>query len=366
MLKRTITAFALVILVFSLIATSVPQSAKAQSKTYKIALSVPGLSFPFFVIMAKQMQDEAKKLGDVTVDVLDGQNDTAKQTADLESVIASKYDGLVVSPLTVDSMEPAVKEVSDAKIPIITVDRDVNDSKTLTLAHVGADNVQGGREQGWEIMKLFPKGATLFNLTGTPGASPAIDRAKGLHDVLDSHPEYKFAAEQTGQFTRDQGNKVAEAMLSAQANPPDVINAANDDMALGVIEALRGKNLNGKVTVIGFDAITESLQAILKGDQTADVDQYPGAQSSTALDMLEAYLTKGTKPTQHDTYLPPVLIDKKNLPCAAFYGDLMSAMATQAAAGSTPIPVATVDPSLCKPLTGPAGAAATMAATAAK
>ena len=138
----------------------------------------------------------------------------------------------------------------------------------------------------------------------------------------------------------------------------------NFSCGIGIFAIVYGKRK--KVSVIGFDAITESLQAIQKGDQTADVDQYPGAQSSTALDMLEAYLTKGTKPTQHDTYLPPVLIDKNNLPCAAFFGDLMKAMATQAAAGSTPMPVATVDPSMCKPLTGPAGAAATMAATAAK
>jgi ABC-type sugar transport system substrate-binding protein len=360
MFKKFLTVVVLVVLALSLVVTNSSfgsQPVKAQGKTYKIALSVPGLNFPFFVIMAKQFQDEAKKLGDVTVDVLDGRDDTAKQTADLESVIALKYDGLVVSPRDANAMQPAVKAVSDAKIPVITVDRKLNDA-TVSMAHVGADNVQGGKEQGWYIMKLFPKGATIFNLTGTPGASPAIDRAKGLHDVLDPHPEYKIVAEQTGNFTRDGGNKVAEAMLAAQPNPPDVINAANDDMALGVIEALRGKSLNGKVTVIGFDAITESLQAIIKGDQTADIDQFPGAQSATALDMLEAFLTKGTKPAQHDTFLPPVLIDKNNLPCAAFFGDLMSAMATQAAAsGATPMAMPTVDKSMCAPLAAPTAAA---------
>jgi len=342
-------------LVVALIATSSAgiQPARAQAKTYKIALSVPALSFPFFVIMAKQVQDHAKQLGNVTVDILDGQNKTDKQTADLESVIAAKYDGLIVSPLTADSMEPAVKEVVDAKIPVVTVDRNINNGPTLTMAHVGADNVMGGQEQGWYIMKMYPKGATIFNLTGTPGSSPAIDRAKGLHMVLDEHPEYKIVAEQTGQFTRDEGNKVAEALLAAQANPPDVINAANDDMALGVIEVLRAKNLNGKVAVIGFDAITESLQAIQKGDQTADIDQFPGAQSSKALDILIAFLDKGTKPEKHDVFLPPVLIDKNNLPCAAFYGDMVAAMGTPEA-GAAAAPVATVDPELCKPLTAPA------------
>ena len=356
MFKKSFIALAMKVLLVALIVTSGAfgvHPVKAQAKTYKIALSVPGLNFPFFVIMAKQFQDEAKKLGDVTVDVFDGRDDTAKQTADLESIIAQKYDGLVVSPRDAVAMQPAVKEVVDAKIPVITVDRKLDDA-TLSFAHVGADNVMGGREQGWYIMKMFPKGAVIFNLLGTPGASPAIDRAKGLHEVLDPHPEYKIVAEQTGNFKRDDGNKVAEAMLSAQPNPPDVINAANDDMALGVIEALKGKNLNGKVAVIGFDAITESLQAIMKGDQTADIDQFPGAQSATALDMLEAFLTKGTKPAQHDTFLPPVLIDKNNLPCAAFFGELQAAIATQsAAAGGTPPAIPTVDKSLCAPLTAP-------------
>ena len=354
MFKKSNTALVVKVLLVSLIvATSVlgMGPAHAQAKTYKIALSVPGLNFPFFVIMAKQFQDEAQKLGNVTVDVFDGRDDTAKQTADLESIIAQKYDGLVVSPRDAVAMQPAVKEVVDAKIPVITVDRNLADP-TITLAHVGADNVMGGREQGWYIMKLFPKGAVIFNLLGTPGSSPAIDRAKGLHEVLDPHPEYKIVAEQTGNFKRDDGNKVAEAMLAAQSAPPDVINAANDDMALGVIEALKGKNLNGKVAVIGFDAITESLQAIMKGDQTADIDQFPGAQSATALDMLEAYLSKGTKPAQHDTFLPPVLIDKNNLPCAAFFGDLQAALATEAA-GATPAPIATVDKAMCAPLTAP-------------
>ena len=74
----------------------------------------------------------------------------------------------------------------------MTIDRRV-DKVPGILAHVGADNVKGGEAQGKLIMKLFPDGATIMNLQGQPGASPAIDRNKGLHNVLDpAADKYKF------------------------------------------------------------------------------------------------------------------------------------------------------------------------------
>ena len=80
---------------------------------------------------------------------------------------------------------------------MVTIDRRVESVPGL-LAHVGADNVKGGEAQGELIMKLFPDGATIINLQGQPGASPAIDRNEGVHNVLDQHADkYKFVFEQT-------------------------------------------------------------------------------------------------------------------------------------------------------------------------
>ncbi|MCB0022867.1 MAG: substrate-binding domain-containing protein, partial [Caldilinea sp.] len=72
----------------------------AEGQTYRIAFSVPAMSFPFFVHMEKQVRDEAAKMGNVEIITLDGQDDTTKQVADLEGVIAQGYDGLIVSPRT--------------------------------------------------------------------------------------------------------------------------------------------------------------------------------------------------------------------------------------------------------------------------
>jgi ribose transport system substrate-binding protein/inositol transport system substrate-binding protein len=222
-------------------------------------------------------------------------------------------NGIVISPNDVDALAPATQEAVDAKIPVVTIDRRVNKVPGI-LAHVGADNVKGGEAQGQLIEKLFPNGATVMNLQGQSGASPAIDRNKGLHNVLDLAKEkYKFIFEDTAGFDRAKGLTMTESALAGMAKPPDVIVAANDDMALGALEALKARNLLGKVKLIGFDALPEALGQIRAGNMTATIEQLPGGQVRGALQTLVAFLRDGKKPDQQVTLLTPIAITSDNL-----------------------------------------------------
>ena len=142
-----------------------------EAKPLTIMASVPGLNFPFFVHMMNEMKASAEELGDITVIESDGQDQTPKQTADVETAITQGVDGIVISPREVDAMAPAIQQAVDAGIPVVTIDRRV-DFVPGVLAHVGADNVKGGEAQGELIMSLFPDGATIINLQGTPGREP--------------------------------------------------------------------------------------------------------------------------------------------------------------------------------------------------
>src|SRR4051812_7691131 len=296
--------------------------ANAAGKPLTILESAPDLAFPFFVHMMNQMKAEAAKLGDIEVIESDGQRSSTKQTADVEAAIAKKVDGIVISPNEVDAMAPALQEAVDAGIAVVTIDRRV-DKVPGILAHVGADNVKGGEAQGELIVKLFPKGANVMNLQGQSGASPAIDRNKGVHNVLDKAADkYKFVFEDTAGFDRAKGLAMTESALAGMASPPDVIVAANDDMALGALEALKGRNLTGKVALIGFDALPEALAAIKAGTLTATIEQMPGGQSRGAVDTLVAFLRDGTKPAQQVTLLTPIAITKDNLDQAERMGEV--------------------------------------------
>ena len=284
----------------------------AGAQDITVMTSVPGLNFPFFVHMLKAMQDEGKALDVKTIES-DGQNSAPKQTADVEAAVVQGVNGIVISPIDVNAMAPALQTAVDNDVPVVTIDRRVAGVNGIT-AHVGADNVKGGEAQGEWVMASFPNGATIINLQGQPGASPAIDRNKGLHNVLDAHKDkYKFVAEQTANFARDQGLSVTESLLTGLSTPPDVIVAANDDMALGAIEAVKGKGIADKVKVIGFDALPEALGAVRDGALAGTVEQFPGGQSRKAMQIMVEQLKDGKQPESDLVLLTPIMITKDNL-----------------------------------------------------
>ena len=295
---------------FALVALGPVQAAE---KHLTVLMSLPNLAFPFFVHMVNQAKDEANKIGDIDLIIADGQGSSPKQTADVEAGISKGVTGIVISPNDVDALAAAIQEAVDGKVPVVTIDRRVNKVPGI-LAHVGADNVKGGEAQGQLIEKLFPNGATVMNLQGQSGASPAIDRNKGLHNVLDqAKDKYKIVFEDTASFDRSKGLSVTESALAGMPKPPDVIVAANDDMALGALEALKARNLLGKVKLIGFDALPEALGQIKAGSMTATIEQLPGGQVRGALHALVGFLREGKKPEQQVTLLTPIAITSENL-----------------------------------------------------
>jgi ABC-type sugar transport system substrate-binding protein len=282
-------------------------AAARQDDQLQIVFSVPGLNFPFFVHMMNIARDTAADL-DVTLIEQDGQDDSATQSAGIESAIAQGVDGIVISPRDVEALAPAIQAAMDADIPVVTVDRAVSGADTL--AHVGADNVRGGEKQGEYLLQILPEGGQIIELQGTVGASPAIDRSKGFNSVIADKPEYEIVFQQTAAFRRDQGLTVTEQAL--QANPDvDAIVAANDDMALGAAEAAVGAGLD--IPIIGFDALPEALQAVQDGTLAATVEQFPGGQTAGAMEILVNYLRDGTEPEEHVRLIEPALITADNL-----------------------------------------------------
>lgn len=295
-------------------ATMIPSGTRpaAAQEPLKIAFSVPGLNFPFFVHMMNLAEQHAAEIGGIEFIPLDGQQNGApsstKQSADLEAVTAQDIDGIVISPNDADALAPAIQEAIDAGIVVVTVDRNVTDA--TTLAHVGADNVRGGELQGEYLVELLPDGGDIFELQGQPGATPAIDRHTGLNNILSQHDTIKVVVSQTAQFQRNQAVTVMEASLASNPEPKAVV-CANDDMAFGVAEVAEGQGL--AIPIIGFDALPEALQAIQDGSMAATIEQFPGGQATQAIDILVAFLRDGTEPAEHDTYLEPILLTADNL-----------------------------------------------------
>ena len=293
-------------------------AARPAAKQLTILLSVPALKFPFFVYMEHFFQQAAVQLGakyhvQIKVLVADALNSATKQTTDIEAAIAQKVDGVVISPLTTQSLVPAIKEVAKASIPLVTIDRET--AAGTTLAHVGADNVQGGLAEGNFVGQALHGKGDVVLLEGTPGSSPQIDRTKGIKEALAKYPGIHIVFDQTAQFDRATAITVVEAATSAVKHF-DAVVCENDDMALGAITALQGKGMLGKVIVTGYDALPAALAAVKAGTLAATVEQFPNKQDSEDLDILLNYILNKVKPMHHDNFITPIAISKANLAMA--------------------------------------------------
>ncbi|GAA0650033.1 inositol transport system substrate-binding protein [Brevundimonas lenta] len=279
----------------------------------RIAVSFHNMAEPFFVVMRRELMDEAETLG-VEVSVLDGQANSAKQSADIEAALVQGVKGVILAPTDVNALAPAVNSVLKESLPIITVDRRI-EGASAPVAHVGADNVAGGRLMVEWIVRTRPQGARIVLLTGQPGSSSAIDRTRGVKEALaKAGPSYALVAEQSANWSRDQGLTVTQNILtSLGGSRPDVILAENDDMAFGAIEALRTAGVTG-VSVLGFDATPEALGMIRSGAMALTVEQSPSRQIRTALRQIVGSIRDGGALTS--VSIEPVVITRETLSSA--------------------------------------------------
>lgn len=293
----------------------------AHADNERVVALFHNMAEPFFVFMNRELQDEAKKLK-VKLSVVDGQASSPKQSSDVSTALTQGVDGIIIAPTDAKAMVPALNEILAEKVPVVTVDRRVDGAKQ-SIPHVGADNVAGGRMMAEWVVSNFPDGANIVFLTGQPGSSSAIDRAKGVHEALSkAGPKYKIVAEQTANWARDQGLTVTQNVLtSLTGRPPQVILAANDDMALGAAEAVQSAGLGKQgIKVLGYDASPEALKKVRDGEMAATVEQSPGKQIRTALQLIVAKLRN--KVEIKSTAIEPILVTKSNLAAAARYGEL--------------------------------------------
>jgi inositol transport system substrate-binding protein len=284
----------------------------ARADNERIVAIFHNLAEPFFVFMGRELNVAAKE-EKVRVSVSDGQASSPKETSDVENALAQGVDGIILAPTDVKALVPAVNEILDAKVPIVTVDRRV-DGADKPVPLVGADNVKGGTMQAEWVVKNFPDGARVVYLSGAPGSSSGIDRAKGLHDAFAAAGgKYQIVAEQSANWARAQGLSVTDSVLTElSGKPPSVIIAANDDMALGAVEAVHSANLDKTGTkVIGFDATPDALAAIKAGRMSATLEQSPSKQIRTALHMLVDNIRKHTE--MKSVAITPILITADNL-----------------------------------------------------
>jgi len=288
--------------------------AGAQKKQLTIGVNFHNVAMTWMKFARDATMKKAEQMG-IKLIVMDGQNDVAKQTANMEDLIALGVDGIVVNPMDVNSLAPAINKAAKAGIPVATFDRAAVGANYSFF--VGCDDTAGGRMIADFVAKKIGGKGKIVLITGTPGSSPQLNRSKGFKEQLKKYPGLQIAFEQTGQFFREKGMTVMEDAITAVPDFKAVV-CQNDDMMMGAIQALKSAGISrNKYVITGYDGVPDGLRAVRDGLADCTV-QFPIGQVPEVFERLANFLN-GKPPAEKDYLMPPWIITKENLSTGDFY-----------------------------------------------
>ena len=274
------------------------------NKSITFALSTQANSF--MVKMREGAQKKADELG-LTINFQDASDDSATQANQLANAAATGAGAVIVNPTDSDAMAPAVKQLTDAKIPVVAVDRAVNNAEVSS--YIASDNVGGGKQAAKALSEAIHGEGEILVLQGKTGSSASRERGQGFDEGLKDSPNIKVVAKQTAEFERVKGLDVTTNLLQAHPNVKAIF-AENDEMALGAIEAL-GDKAGKDVIVVGFDGVEDALKAIKEGTMYASIAQQPADMAAQAV-VEASKLLKGEAATK-EMQVDVVTVTKDNV-----------------------------------------------------
>lgn len=267
----------------------------------------------FFIASAKALGAE------VIVQNADG--DIAKQTSQVENLISKKVDAIVIVPKDASTLTNACKEAHKAGIKIVAYDRLIK-SPDVDM-YISFDNERVGKMQGDALMAALPKG-NIYVMSGDPGDNNAKMFKAGAMSAIKPFVDkgaIKILGEQAVQgWKPENALKIAENVLTQFNNKIDGFLAPNDGTAGGIIQALAGQKMDGKVPVTGQDADVAAIRRIIAGTQLMTVYKSLNVIGTESAKITVA-LIKGQKPAQKvvkvegvdSVLLDPIAITKANI-----------------------------------------------------
>ncbi len=213
----------------------------------------------------------------------DAQQKQENQIKALRNFITQGVDVILFTGVVSTGWEEVLKEVNDEQIPLILVDRlpDCIDQIDYVAAFRGDFVEEGRRQVAWagEYLKKAGRGdeeVAVVIMEGTTGASAQVGRTEGNLAALANYPNMKVVGQQSGNFTRAEGQALMESWLKS-IDKIDVLIAQNDDMALGAIDAIKaaGKVPGKDIIIVGCDSVKAAFDAIVAGEMNATIECTP-------------------------------------------------------------------------------------------
>ena len=313
MLKRLTLGAAIAALALGLAA---PAAFAADKPVYGVLMKT--LSNPFWGAMEKGVDVGAKKAGvDIFLDAVESDQAAEPQLNACNTMLQKKPAAMITAAINSTILLPCLKQANEMKIPVVDLDNNLDPAITKKAGvdvafHIGSDNEAAGGKAADYLVSVLGKDAKgpVLVIEGLSGNITGEKRAHGFAEELKKEaPGLKIVASLPGDWDSLKAANITNDTLQRTPNLVAIF-CANDDMALGSVEAARSAGKD-KLIVIGVDGNTNAVKSIKAGRLNASVAQLPYLVGMEAVENVKKVLAGGKVPVM--TYVPTLVLTKQVL-----------------------------------------------------
>ena len=250
----------------------------------------------FFNQMNSGAESAATSNGDKLV-IFNANNDPAAQNSAIETYIQQGVDGIVIVAIDVNGIMPAVKQATDAGIPVAAVDAVLPDGPHS--AQVGVNNAKAGADMGDFFLSYLGSdmgGSAKIGVVGALNSSIQNIRQAGFVDKITGANGVVEAGVVDGRNVQDIALTAAENLITAN---PDMtaIYATGEPALLGAVAAVESQGKQDSVKIFGWDLTAQAIRGIDQGYVAAVIQQDPAGMGAAAVNALNTITEGGSVDT---------------------------------------------------------------------
>lgn len=242
-----------------------------KTKTAKIGILIHSYENERWSKDKTYLVDNLKQQGaEVMLEVAD--NDQQRQINQAAEMIKNGAQVLIVVPIDQDQAAKIVELAHAANVKVIAYDRMINGCKLDYF--ITANSTRIGEQQAAYLTSLQPKGnyALIGGSKSDNNSSRLFLGQMNVFQPLMENGDVQLVYSEFGdQWSKEDGYRQAKIILDRYADGLTGIICGNDNQALGALDALKEKGLEGKVMVAGQDAELPNLKEIMRGNQTCTI-----------------------------------------------------------------------------------------------
>lgn len=334
-MKKLISMFMVIVMVFALGACGKKDDAKTDSKKvvmvgtdksvtaeefgydvkpakeYTIAVVVKSAAIPVWeshIIAAKKA---GEKLGVKILDYSPSKADNVEeQKRILEDLITTGVDAVVLAPANTEAVKGPVQDLIDAGIPVI-YDNTMGPSDVNYLTYVGIDNIECGAIIADKMAELIGGKGNVLVMEGVPGQATSDLRTQGCVDrFTEKYPEIVVETGVT-KWQFDEGRKLAEDYITKWNDSLTGIVSVGGNQGEGAVEAVKAAGKDGQILINGFDVQEPQYIAVENGSEAFTVSQ--GVYQQAYLSVVAAIRALNGEDVPRSINCPITIVTKDNL-----------------------------------------------------